>query len=168
MHPDLDNEFLKLQATLSQLVNRSHMKLKPVMITNGILFLLAGITLPSMSDPKLLTQLGSQLFLRCVSGTRVVSNLDQKVINSYEFRGWGSHHDNYPTSYLTAAATIGMTTVDVEQFLHRLTRVMESWNAKSVPNDLLTVTNGHDVTNMFAHSQSEIDDNLFDQESSVI
>ena len=144
-------------------LGQSYMKLKFVLISNACFFSRSeGITLPSMTDQKLLTQLGSQLFLRCVSGTRVVSNLDQKVINGYEFRGWGSHHNSYPTSYLTAAATIGMTAVDVEQFLHRLTRVMESWSAKSVPNDFLT--NGHDV---FAH-ESQIDDNLFDQESSVI
>lgn len=115
-----------------------------------------------MSDQKILTQLGSQLFLRCVSGTRVVSTKERKVINGHEFRGWGSHHDNYPTAYLTAAATIGMTIVDVEQFLHRLTKVLESWCIKTVSYDLPPLTNGHSV---FGH-ESEIPE--YDQESSVI
>lgn len=117
-----------------------------------------------MSDQKILTQLGSQLFLRCVSGTRVVSNFEHKVINGHEFRGWGSHHDSYPTAYLTAAATIGMMPIDVEQFLQRLTKVMESWCAKSVSYDLPLLTNGHVV---FDH-ESKIPEYLVDQESSVI
>ena len=125
-----------------------------------------GITLPPIADQKILTQLGSQLFLRCVSGTRVVSNHDSKVINGHDFRGWGSHHDSYPTAYLTAAATIGMTTLDVEQFLHRLTKVMDSWSSKAAPIDLPTplLTNGHSVFDR----ESIIDDYLVDQESSVI
>ncbi|XP_032783680.2 O-phosphoseryl-tRNA(Sec) selenium transferase isoform X1 [Daphnia magna] len=122
-----------------------------------------GISLPPVKDPKLLTQLGSQLFLRCVSGTRVVSNLEIKVINGHEFRSWGAHHSNYPTGYLTAAATIGMTAVDVEQFLKRLTKVMESWSTKTIPMVLPSLTNGHDG---FTHLLTS--DHLVDQESSVI
>ena len=117
-----------------------------------------------MQDPKILTQLGSQLFLRCVSGTRVVSNVERKVINDHEFRSWGSHHNNYPTAYLTAAATIGMTPVDVEQFLHRLTKVLESWSSKIAPMVYPLLTNGHEV---FAHDLMTAD-YLVDQESSVI
>lgn len=119
--------------------------------------------MPPVKDPKLLTQLGSQLFLRCVSGTRVVSNLEIKVINGHEFRSWGAHHSNYPTGYLTAAATIGMTAVDVEQFLKRLTKVMESWSTKTIPMVLPSLTNGHDG---FTHLLTS--DHLVDQESSVI
>lgn len=120
--------------------------------------------MPPVKDPKLLTLLGSQLFLRCVSGTRVVSNLETKVINDHEFHSWGAHHNNYPTGYLTAAATIGMTIVDVEQFLQRLTKVMESWSTKTIPVIFPSLSNGHRV---FAHDLLTSDD-LVEQESSVI
>lgn len=94
-------------------------------------------------DPKMVTQLGSQLFLRCVSGTRVVSCHETKAICGHSFKGWGSHHDAYPTAYLTAAATIGMTAVDVQQFLARLAKVMEGWAGQSKPSRSALFSNGH-------------------------
>lgn len=160
-HPSLGCEFWKHQATLSLLVIYHTRILKN---TKASLISFLGITLPQTSDPKTITELGSQLFLRCVSGTRVVSNIEFKKISGYEFHGWGSHHNSYPTSYLTAAASIGMTTVDVEQFLNRLTKVMDSWSAKRIPYNLPFLTNGCDV---FSH-ESHIVENLIDQESSVI
>lgn len=39
------------------------------------------------SDPKSVTMLGSMLFLRCVSGTRVVSTFDYKEVAGYKFEG---------------------------------------------------------------------------------
>lgn len=39
------------------------------------------------SDPKSVTMLGSMLFLRCVSGTRVVSTVDYKEVAGYKFEG---------------------------------------------------------------------------------
>lgn len=102
------------------------------------------MTLPNMADEKSLTQLGSQLFLRCVSGTRVIANKECKSVSGHEFKGWGAHHDNYPSAYLTAAATIGMTAVDVDQFLKRLTKVMEVWSkCHELPTVPYPLTNGH-------------------------
>lgn len=99
------------------------------------------MTLPSMTDPKMVTHLGSQLFLRCVSGTRVICPSEpSKTISGHAFRGWGSHHDSYPVAYLTAAATIGMTSTDVQQFLQRLTKVLESSPSLAPEKPL---TNGH-------------------------
>ena len=126
---------------------------KPFKITN--LFVSTGISLPEVADPKLVTQLGSQLFLRCVSGTRVVSSREVKNISGHSFTGWGSHHDAYPTAYLTAAATVGMTRVDVQQFLSRLAKVMENWAGQTtMSRSLLSASqpvNGH-------HSESEQDE----------
>ena len=101
------------------------------------------MTLPDMKDPKMVTQLGSQLFLRCVSGTRVISPLEaSKSINGHVFHGWGSHIDNYPHSYLTVAATIGLTSTDIQTFIQRLAKVMEiSGNRISNPTKI-PLTNG--------------------------
>ena len=100
------------------------------MIINFYLIYKSAISLPLMKDAKSLTELGSKLFLRCVSGTRVICNIEHKTISGYEFHGWGSHYDGYPSSYLTAAATVGMTTSDIDQFLQRFTKVMNDWTTK--------------------------------------
>lgn len=74
---------------------------------------------------KVATELGSMLFTRCISGTRVVAQGSVKEIEGYSFQGYGSHCDNYPYSYLTAAAAIGMTSHDIELFIKRLDKVMK-------------------------------------------
>lgn len=118
------------------------------MLTFSFRFSQIAMSLPSLLDPKSLTHLGSQLFLRCVSGTRVVPNSQVQVIHGHTFRGWGAHHDSYPTPYLTAAATIGMTTADVEHFLHRLTKTLESWTAKqSIALPAVISSNGPECEN---------------------
>jgi hypothetical protein len=47
------------------------------------------MTLTSLagSDNKTVTTLGSMLFLRCVSGTRVVTGADLKEVAGYKFEG---------------------------------------------------------------------------------
>ncbi|XP_066926696.1 O-phosphoseryl-tRNA(Sec) selenium transferase-like [Clytia hemisphaerica] len=69
---------------------------------------------------KSITEFGSHLFKRSVSGTRVVTPNDEKTIGRYQFIGWGAHYSNYPCSYLTAAAAIGATRQDIDLFLKRL------------------------------------------------
>ena len=39
------------------------------------------------------------------------------------FAGWGSHTDHTGAAYLTAAAAIGMTMMDLERFIKRLEKV---------------------------------------------
>ena len=82
--------------------------------------------MPQSGDADWLTALGSKLFLRCVSGTRVVSTSESKTINGCQFRGWGAHTDYYPFPYITVAATVGMKASDVSQFLRRFTKVLQS------------------------------------------
>jgi O-phospho-L-seryl-tRNASec:L-selenocysteinyl-tRNA synthase len=68
-----------------------------------------------------ITFFGSMLFQRNVSGCRVVAQSNKVTsINGYNFRNWGSHHDNYPSSYFTAASAIGITDNDVEVFINKL------------------------------------------------
>lgn len=40
-----------------------------------------------VNDNKRVTMLGSMLFLRCVSGSRVVSTIEQKELSGYKFEG---------------------------------------------------------------------------------
>jgi len=69
---------------------------------------------------KVITQLGSMLFRRHVGGCRVVTGLEMKSIEGHQFRGWGAHHNGYPTPYLTAAATIGMERKEIDEFIKKL------------------------------------------------
>lgn len=67
-----------------------------------------------------ITYLGSMLFHRRVSGTRVVGKGVQQKVAGFKFEGYGSHCDAYPHSYLTFAAALGTTETDVEIFIRRL------------------------------------------------
>ena len=48
---------------------------------------------------------------------------DNKCIEGVMFAGWGSHTDHTGAAYLTAAAAIGMTMLDLERFIKRLEKV---------------------------------------------
>eukprot|EP00095_Tigriopus_kingsejongensis_P010687 snap_masked-scaffold261_size233860-processed-gene-1.22 protein:Tk10687 transcript:snap_masked-scaffold261_size233860-processed-gene-1.22-mRNA-1 annotation:"o-phosphoseryl-trna selenium transferase" len=95
-----------------------------------ICFCPTAMTLHTVPDPENTGQsvsaLGSMLFTRGVSGTRVLTGKDCKTIEGHTFEGWGSHSGGTPCPYLTAAAAIGMTEQDIDLFIHRLTKVMQS------------------------------------------
>ncbi|XP_071549264.1 O-phosphoseryl-tRNA(Sec) selenium transferase [Panulirus ornatus] len=74
-----------------------------------------------------LTELGAMMFLRGISGTRVISTTGVKTIAGVEFIGWGSHSKNYPQPYLTASASIGMRKEDVDLFVQRLDKCLEKF-----------------------------------------
>ena len=76
-------------------------------------------TLNGFDDGKTATQLGSRLFVRLVSGARVVAPKTQTVGN-VTLTGFGAHHDAYPHTYITAAAGLGATRKDVDLFVARL------------------------------------------------
>jgi O-phospho-L-seryl-tRNASec:L-selenocysteinyl-tRNA synthase len=62
------------------------------------------------------------LFSRCVSGTRTVPTGRTEEVGGVRFQGYGAHHDAYPVAYLTAAATLGTTREDVDDFCARLAK----------------------------------------------
>lgn len=72
-----------------------------------------GITLNTLSDPS---EFGSQLFTRCVTGSRVVVPSRDKEVCGILFKSYGSHIDDYPHAYMTVAAAIGMTDEDLNSF----------------------------------------------------
>ncbi|KAK8387160.1 hypothetical protein O3P69_018073 [Scylla paramamosain] len=85
-----------------------------------------GLTIPKGVG----TELGSQLFLRGVSGVRVVTPNQIKTIAGVTLKGWGAHHPNYPHGYLTAAAALGMTKADVDTFMGRLEKCLKKISSK--------------------------------------
>ena len=65
--------------------------------------------------------LGSLLFKRGVSGTRVVTGQDVKVINGHRFVGFGAHDDDCRGApYMCIACAIGMTKAEVDVLAQRL------------------------------------------------
>ncbi|ESN99143.1 hypothetical protein HELRODRAFT_107172 [Helobdella robusta] len=70
------------------------------------------------------TYIGSMLFTRHVSGVRVIARHTESKVEDHSFIGFGSSHDNYPSSYLTAAAALGITKADVDLFIERLHSVL--------------------------------------------
>ncbi|KAM4808751.1 O-phosphoseryl-tRNA(Sec) selenium transferase [Rhinophrynus dorsalis] len=72
-----------------------------------------------------ITQLGSMLFTRQVSGARVVPLGNSQTINGYVFKGFMSHSNNYPCAYLNAASAIGIKKQDVDLFIKRLDKCLK-------------------------------------------
>ncbi|KNC78737.1 O-phosphoseryl-tRNA(Sec) selenium transferase [Sphaeroforma arctica JP610] len=79
------------------------------------------------SDATDVTRLGAMLFRRGVSGARVVSADDVKVVAGVSFKGYGAHADAYFTPYLTVAAALGMTRKDVEQVVERIDKTLTEY-----------------------------------------
>ncbi|GAB1289653.1 O-phosphoseryl-tRNA(Sec) selenium transferase [Apodemus speciosus] len=75
---------------------------------------------------KAVTQLGSMLFTRQVSGARAVPVRNVQTVSGHTFRGFMSHTDNYPCAYLNAAAAIGMKMQDVDLFIKRLDKCLNT------------------------------------------
>ncbi|CAM9513228.1 unnamed protein product, partial [Laminaria digitata] len=68
--------------------------------------------------------LGSMLFTRCVSGTRVVPRGQPKSIGGVHFTGYGASVSGYPHDYLTAACAVGLSPAELEEFLVRLDKAL--------------------------------------------
>mmetsp|Transcript_7460 Transcript_7460/g.10993 ORF Transcript_7460/g.10993 Transcript_7460/m.10993 type:complete len:423 (+) Transcript_7460:126-1394(+) len=80
-----------------------------------------GITLSGIDNS---TELGSKLFLRKVSGTRVVKGNSTKEICGHLFENYGASYTEYPVAYLTAACAVGLTRRELETFISKLDQIM--------------------------------------------
>jgi hypothetical protein len=76
------------------------------------------------------TLLGSMLFKRCVSGTRVVARGKRQSVGGQEFRGYGAHCNDYPCDYLTLAAVVGTTRGDIDEFVARARQCFAEFKRK--------------------------------------
>merc|ERR1712226_1670155 len=84
---------------------------------------------------KSVSEIGSMLFTRGVSGTRAATGKEEKVFQgNHVFKGWGSHYDNTDVPYITAAAAIGMTHNDINLFIKRLDKVLAQKTKSYQPN----------------------------------
>ncbi|KAG1928040.1 O-phosphoseryl-tRNA(Sec) selenium transferase [Pimephales promelas] len=72
------------------------------------------------------TQLGSMLFTRQVSGARVVPLGVEQTVSGHTFNGFMSHTDSYPCPYLNAASAIGITKEDITLCIKRLEKCLKS------------------------------------------
>lgn len=106
------------------------------------------------------TQLGSMLFTRCVSGARVVPLASTKDINGHVFTGWGAHAQNYRCAYLTAAAAIGMSKADVDTFLKRLDKCLSKFTGRSISRSVGDVEGQQEENGKDEVSELETTDNL--------
>lgn len=77
-----------------------------------------------VGGPLPLTFLGSMLFSRAVSGTRIVERGGTKTIAGVDFVGFGSHCDDYGCAYVTAACALGMEPEELTVFCARLSKCM--------------------------------------------
>lgn len=65
----------------------------------------------------------------------MVSPGTSKTIGGYTFTNWGSHSNDYPHPYLTAAAAIGMNRQEIDTFCKRLDKTLTKFKKKHVVSD---------------------------------
>uniref|UniRef100_A0A4W5Q922 O-phosphoseryl-tRNA(Sec) selenium transferase n=1 Tax=Hucho hucho TaxID=62062 RepID=A0A4W5Q922_9TELE len=87
--------------------------------------------LQAQSD-KAVTQLGSMLFTRQVSGARVVALGNDQMVSGHMFCGFMSHSEAYPSPYLNASSAVGITRNDVTLCIRRLDKCLKSLKKKSM------------------------------------
>lgn len=80
--------------------------------------------------PRNATFFGSMLWARCISGTRVVARGKQQAVGGLNFVGYGSHCDDYGCDYLTAAAAVGTSEEEVDEFVARLCKCYDEVKQK--------------------------------------
>ena len=94
-----------------------------------------GVTLSALgaqleAPDKDLSFLGSMLFQRCVSGTRVIPQGGTKTVGPHTFEGWGASASAYPYPYLTAACAMGLTEKELDLFCTRLDKALGDFRKK--------------------------------------
>lgn len=78
----------------------------------------------AVAPPASAAFLGSMLFTRCVSGTRVVPRGQHKSVGGVGFTGYGASVSGYPHDYLTAACAVGLSVAELDEFLVRLDKTL--------------------------------------------
>lgn len=62
---------------------------------------------------------------------RTIAKGKKQEVAGYPFVGYGSHCNDYPHHYLTAAAAIGSTKADIEIFIQKLKSVYVELQSKA-------------------------------------
>lgn len=82
------------------------------------------LTQSNYKEGTQLTEVGSKLFTRNVTGARVVTCSGSKTVGQITLQHFGSHSDSYPTPYITFAASVGMTEGDVEIIVEKFSQIL--------------------------------------------
>lgn len=69
-----------------------------------------------------------------VTNVRVVAMGSEKKIGPHCFVNWGSHSNDYPCAYFTAAAAIGMTREEIDTYIKKLDKVFTKFKQSKVTN----------------------------------
>ena len=100
---------------------------RPLLTSNNSISIGFSLTNNSGETCKEITQIGSMLFTRNVTGVRVVTPGDDKeMCEGLIFKNFNSHSNSYPCAYFTAAAAIGIKKNEVDTFIKRLHKVLDS------------------------------------------
>ena len=86
------------------------------------------VTLSSGGGGRNPTAMGATLWVRLVSGARICApSSSKKSVAGIGFQSYGSHCDDYPMAYFTAACALGVTEADIDLFLKRLDKTLREW-----------------------------------------
>ena len=82
------------------------------------------VTLTSGGGGRASTAMGAQLWVRLISGARIVAPTTKtKEVAGVNFPNYGAHCDAYPCAYFTAACAIGATEAEADLFFKKLDKV---------------------------------------------
>eukprot|EP01132_Coremiostelium_polycephalum_P002136 gene2136-2634_t len=85
-----------------------------------------GMTLCNSNVISNPTMIGSQIYSRSCSGARVIGVTGgKKTVGGLEFNAYGSHINNYHSSYMTVACAIGIKKHDIDIFIQRLDKILK-------------------------------------------
>jgi len=113
-------------------------------------------------DPDGITFLGSMLFSRFVSGTRVVPVHKKAQVAGHSFEGFMAHIQGYPFPYLTAAAAIGLKKEEIDIFISRLDKVFSQFKKTRSGQSPLPELPLHSGERKEVEEEEEEDDDDFD------
>ena len=86
------------------------------------------VTLSSGGGGRPFTAMGAQLWVRLISGARiVVPNPKTKEVAGVHFPNYGAHCDLYPVAYFTAACAMGATESEADLFFKKLDKTLKEW-----------------------------------------
>lgn len=86
------------------------------------------VTLTSGGGGRQATAMGASLWVRLISGCRLVAPSSKtKSVAGIDFVNYGSHTDAYPVPYFTVACALGITDAEVDTFLKKLDKTLGEW-----------------------------------------
>mmetsp|Transcript_19336 Transcript_19336/g.30974 ORF Transcript_19336/g.30974 Transcript_19336/m.30974 type:complete len:160 (+) Transcript_19336:1191-1670(+) len=95
---------------------------------------------------KVISEFGSMLFTRGVSGARVVAPGMTKSVAGISFNNYGASYDNYPHAYVTVACAIGGEFEDIKVLEKRLDQTFTDFSKRRAKRVNVDDKNDKDTT----------------------